>query len=134
MDSEKAEQNKLWIESDETAKLRIEQARGLKELAKTGGLKFEAYLPGDLGVWVLELVERGVFLDPSEAVFVFMQQAKDIEPHDDIKREILKRCLDEAEKEIEAGNYYTAEEVRERLDKYKKERTEPVVWNKISQE
>ncbi len=67
-----------WAETDETAKQRIEQARALKATAAKDGLKFEAYLTPNIATWVLEMVERGDFIDPSEAVFVFMKQAMDI--------------------------------------------------------
>lgn len=69
---------KHWLETDKTAQQRVDQARSLKEQAKTGGLKFEAYLPSSLAEWVLDMVEDGVFLDPCEAIFVYMGQAKDI--------------------------------------------------------
>jgi len=36
--------NKLWMETDEMAKRRIEQAKRLRAKASKGGLKFEAYL------------------------------------------------------------------------------------------
>lgn len=126
--------NKLWMENDNTARQRIEQANALKQQASAGGLKFEAYLTPDLAVWVLNMVERGVFIDPSEAVFVFMGQAKDIEPYDDLKRDILKRCLEESIKQAENGRSYTTEEVRQHLDEAMKNRTEPAVWQKISQQ
>jgi len=124
------QENRLWIESDETAQRRIEQARRLKKQASTGGLGFEAYLTPDLAVWVLDMVERGIYLDPSEAIFVLMGQAKDIAPHDDIKREILSRRLEAAEN----GSSYTPEEVRQHLEETKKTRTDPAIWEKISQD
>jgi len=76
--SKETSNKKLWMESDETARQRVEQAR-VKPQSSRGGLKFEAYLTPDLAVWVLDMVEQGIFLDPSEAVFVFMGQAKDME-------------------------------------------------------
>jgi antitoxin ParD1/3/4 len=45
-------------------------AAALKAQATAGGLCFEAYLPPDIAVWLLGLIERGTFMDPSEAVFV----------------------------------------------------------------
>jgi antitoxin ParD1/3/4 len=96
--------NKHWMETEETAQQRITQARLLKEGARTGGLKFEAYLTPDIAEWVLDMVEQGDFIDPSEAVFVFMGQAKDIEPHQDLKEEIFRRRIAKGIEEAEQGH------------------------------
>jgi Arc/MetJ-type ribon-helix-helix transcriptional regulator len=71
----------------------IAQARALKDQARQGGLRFEVFLPPDLAGWILDLVERGVFIDPSEAVFVKLGEQRELEPHADLRREILKRSL-----------------------------------------
>ena len=71
----------------------IAQARTLREQARKGGLRFEAYLPPNLAEWVLDLVEEGVFTDPGEAVFVILGEHKDLEPHADLREEILRRSL-----------------------------------------
>ena len=125
--------NKHWIETDETAQQRIDQARSLKDQAKTGGLKFEAYLTPDLAEWVLDMVEDGIFLDPCEAVFVYMDQAKDIEPHVDLKKEILRRRIQDGVDDAEAGQTYTADEVKQHFKEAMRRRTAPAVWEKISQ-
>lgn len=124
--------NKHWIETDETAQQRIDQARSLKDQAKTGGLKFEAYLTPDLAEWVLDMVEDGIFLDPCEAVFVYMDQAKDIEPHVDLKKEILRRRIQDGVDDAKAGRTYTADEVKQHLEEARRRRTAPAVWEKIS--
>ena len=72
----------------------IAQARALREQACKGGLRFEVFLPPGLAEWVLDFVERGVFVDPSEAVFVILGEHRDLEPHDDLREEILRRSLD----------------------------------------
>ncbi len=126
---------KHWIETEETARQRINQAKRLKEQARSDGLKFETYLTPDLAEWVLDMVEQGIFIDPGEAVFVFMCEAKDIEPYDDIKSEILKRRLEASLKDIEEGRVYTSEEVFKKIkDKAAKEKTSAAVWMKIQQE
>ena len=56
----------------EVKAMRIAQARALKEQAGKGGLRFEAYLPPGLAEWLLDLIERGVFADPSEAATVIV--------------------------------------------------------------
>ena len=121
--------NRHSLESEEAARQRIEQARALNPIAAESGLKFEAYLPTDLGAWVLELVEKGDFLDPSEAVFVFMQQARELYPHDDLKEELLKRTLDE--RVNSDSPTYTLEEVKARLKESLKNRPNPASWRKI---
>jgi len=74
----------------------IAQANALREQASKGGLRFEAFLPSGLAEWVLDFVERRVFVDPSEAVFVILSEHKDLEPYGDLRTEILKRSLDAA--------------------------------------
>ena len=127
-------ENKLWMENENTANQRIEQANALKMQASTGGLSFETYLTPDLAVWVLDMVEQGIFIDPSEAVFVLMGQAKDIESHEDLKRGLLKRRLEESIEQAENGQSYTPEEVKQHMKDVIKNRTEPAVWQKISQQ
>ena len=83
-------------DSSEAEAARIAQARGLRELAGKGGLRFEAYLPPDLAEWLLDLIERGVFADPSEAVSVILGEHRALEPHDDLRRELLSRSLQAA--------------------------------------
>ena len=75
---------------------RIAQARALREQAGKGGLRFEAYLPPDLAEWLLDLIERGVFADPSAAVFVMLGEHRDLEPHDDLRHELLQRTVQAA--------------------------------------
>lgn len=72
------------------------QARALRDEAHAGGLRFEAYLPGRLADWLLEQVENGHFVDPSEAVFVMVGLFRDMEPHQDLRDELLRRQLQAA--------------------------------------
>ena len=71
----------------------VGQAKALREQAKKGGLRFEAYLPPELADWLLGAIERGGFMDPSEAVFVILGEHKELEPHADLRRELLQRRL-----------------------------------------
>lgn len=125
--------NRHWAESEETARQRIAQAQSLRKQVRTGGLKFEAYLTPDLAEWILDMVENGTFIDPSAAVFEFMQQAHDIAPYDDLKGKILRRRLDQGIQDAEEGRTYTMEEVKEHLEQHEKERTAPAVWTEIPQ-
>jgi antitoxin ParD1/3/4 len=80
-------------DSPEAEAARIAQAKALRQKAGKGGLRFEAYLPPDLAEWLLGLIERGVFADPSEAVLVILGEHRDLEPHADLRRELLSRSL-----------------------------------------
>ena len=103
-----------WPSAEEKAK-NIAQAKALKEKARKGGLRFEAYVPPGLAEWLLGLIERRVFVDPSEAVFVMLGEHKDLEPHADLRRELLKRTLQAAMDDPRPSVPH--EEVMERLRK-----------------
>jgi Arc/MetJ-type ribon-helix-helix transcriptional regulator len=90
----------MWGETEDEARLRTAQARCLKAGARKGGLRFEAYLPPDLAVWVLEKVERGEFFDPSEAVFAILLQARDIDGDEAIQTEILRRRINKGLQDV----------------------------------
>ena len=74
----------------------VEQAKWLRNQVAEGGLRFEAYLPPSLALWLLDLIEQDTFLDPSEAVFVILGEHKELEPHADLRRELLKRSIEAA--------------------------------------
>jgi antitoxin ParD1/3/4 len=74
----------------------VAQAKALRKQAAEGGLRFEAYLPPQLAEWLLGRIEKGVFLDPSEAVFVVLGEHEDLEPHTDLRQELLRRRLNAA--------------------------------------
>lgn len=65
------------------------QAKALREQARAGGRRFEAYLPPALADWLLERIERGTFADPGEAVFAIVGNFRDLEPHRDLRDELL---------------------------------------------
>ena len=72
----------------------IAQAKGLREQAERGGLVFDAWLPPQQALWFLGLIEQGKFADPADALFNLLGEAQDLAPHDDLRRELLKRSLD----------------------------------------
>jgi len=82
-----------WRTPDDRAR-DVAQAKALREQASKGGLRFEVFLPSRLAEWVLDFVERGVFVDPTEAVFVMLGQSMDLQPYDDLRMEILKRSVE----------------------------------------
>ena len=104
------------------------QAIALREQAKAGGLRFSVYLPAGLAEWLLGLVEKGTFIDPSEAVFVLLQEAQELEPHHDLRRELLGRMLQAAEDDPRPP--IPGEEVFKRLREKYASRPEPAVWEK----
>ncbi len=115
-----------WRTADQKAR-DIAQARALRDQASKGGLRFEVFLPSGLAEWVLDFVERGVFTDPDEAAFVMLGEQKDIEPHADLREEILRRMLEAAKKEPTIS----AEEFKARMDRRRAEpRPEPAAWRK----
>lgn len=122
-----SEESQHPLETQQGARSRVAQAQALRDQACTGGMRFEAYLPPDLALWVLEMVEQGVFVDPSEAVFVFMQQARELDPHDDLKSELLSRRLQAGMD----GPTLSAEELHRNLEDAARRRTAPALWVKI---
>lgn len=72
------------------------QAETLRTQARAGGLRFEAYLPPDLADWLLGLIEAGTFSDPSEAVFVILGEQHELEPHRDLRDELVRRMVQAA--------------------------------------
>lgn len=81
----------------------VEQAKQLRDQAAKGGLRFEAYLPPSLALWLLDLIEQDTFLDPSEAVFVILGEHKELAPHADLRRELLKRRIQVAADDSRPG-------------------------------
>jgi len=116
-----------WPSAEEKAR-NVAQAIALREQAKAGGLRFSVYLPPGLAEWLLGLVEKGTFIDPSEAVFVLLQEAQELEPHHDLRRELLNRILQAAENDPRPGS--PAEEVFRRIKEKLASRPEPAVWEK----
>jgi len=105
----------------------IAQAKALREQASQGGLRFEVYLPSSLAEWLLDFVERGVFTDPSEAVFVILGEHRELEPHADLREEILRRSLEAAMNDPRPS--IPAEEAMGRIArKLAEPRREPAVW------
>ncbi len=96
----------------------VEQAKRLRNQVAEGGLRFEAYLPPSLALWLLDLIEQGKFLDPSEAVFVILGEHKELEPHADLRRELLKRSIQAAADDPRPG--ISGKEMKARLrEKFK---------------
>lgn len=93
------------------------------------GLK--PYLPPSQALWLLDLIEQGKFLDPSEAVFLILSEHKELEPHADLRRELLKRNIEAAADDPRPG--ISSEEMMKRLREVTKQpRPEPARWEKRS--
>ena len=113
-----------------------DQAKALRDQARAGGLRFEAYLPGELADWLLERVERGMFVDPSEAVFAIVQNFIDREPHRDLRDERLRLILDESiASSLEDMNADRSHFLDEGFDELRQEMAKPrpgaAHWQKI---
>lgn len=103
------------------------QAKALRQQADEGGLRFDAYLPPALATWLLDQIERGIFRDPSEAVFVLLGEAAELEPHTDLRKELLRRRLDAAINDPRPG--IPAEQVFAELrKKFSSPQPEPAAW------
>ena len=84
-----------WDDTEGAVK-RMAQATALRDQARAGGLRFEAYLPPDLADWLLVHIARGTFRDPSEAVFVMLGEQEELEAHLDLRDELLRRGVQAA--------------------------------------
>jgi Arc/MetJ-type ribon-helix-helix transcriptional regulator len=93
-------------------------------------LRFDAYLPGSMADWLLERVEAGMFVDPSEAVFAIVKNFIDMEPHRDLRDELLRRIIQAAMDDPRPGipHEQVQEEMKRRLAE---PRPEPARWEKI---
>jgi len=108
------------------------KALALRQQASLGGLRFDVYLPPGLAEWVLDLVARGVFDDPSEAVFIGMTDYRELTPHTDLRQELMQRmvqaAIDDPRPPIEGA------EVFARLQKLLNEPLpEPAIWPRRNQ-
>lgn len=104
-------------------------AAALKAQATAGGLRLEAFLPSDLALWLLDLIEKGMFKDPSEAVFVMLGEQQELAQHADLRRELLRRSLDAAANDPRPG--ISAETVMaERETRRAAPRPMPAVWQR----
>jgi len=104
-----------------------QQAQNVRHTATEGGLRFQAYLPPKLALWLLDRIEQGLFLDPSEAVFALFEEARELEPHLDLRQELLKRRIlsvaDDPRPRIPADEFMAKFEAMRT-----KPRPEPAVW------
>jgi hypothetical protein len=103
------------------------EARKVRKTATEGGLRFQAYLPPELALWLLDRIEQGMFLDPSEAVFVLIKEARALEPHLDLRQELLKRQILSATNDLRPS--ISAEEFKARFEAMRQRpRPEPPIW------
>jgi len=114
-----------WPSAEEKAE-NVAQAIALREQARLGGLRFDAYLPPGLADWLLGLVETGTFLDPSEAVFVLLQQQRELEPHQDLRRALRNRTLQAAMDDPRPT--IPAQEVFRQLREERTSSPDPAMW------
>ena len=125
---EQNEQENDWPSAEMKASS-IAQAKALREQAKQGGLRFEAYLPPRLAEWLLGVIEEGTFISPSEAVFVFLGEHQELVPHADLRRELLKRRVQSAIDDPRPSISTEAIDKKMRT-LVSRPRPEPAVWQK----
>src|SRR3546814_20944668 len=68
----------------------LAQAKALREQARAGGLRFEAYLTGDQAAWLLERTDRGRFAAPFDRQGVVACQSGAVRL-DNVGRRILQK-------------------------------------------
>ena len=106
------------------------QAQALRTQAREGGLRFDAYLPSQLADWLLDMIERGIFHDPSEAVFVILGEHRELQPHQDLRDEMFRRSIQAAIDDPLPGTPH--EEVMAMMQRLLAEaRPEPAQWRTI---
>jgi len=105
----------------------VAQARALQQQAGRGGLIFEAYLPPVLASWLLGEIARGVFDDPNTAISIVLAEYRELEPHADLRRELLQRTIQAALADPQPP--IAASDVAKQLQAPAPERQpEPAVW------
>jgi len=115
-------------ESTSSQSAGMAQAKALREQARKGGLRFEAYLPSGLADWMLDMIERGIFTDPSEAVFVILGEHKELQPHRDLRDELLRRTIQASIDD--PGPWLTSDEVMAELESIIASEDPPARWQK----
>jgi antitoxin ParD1/3/4 len=115
--------------SGEDTATRRAYVAAIREQVRLGGLRFEAYLPPDLAEWLLAK-EGGLFTDPSEAVFAMLAEQRDLEPHGDLREELLRRCCQSSMDDPRPGIPH--EEVMAWLQRQAEQtsRPKPAIWVK----
>ncbi|MBN2629016.1 MAG: hypothetical protein JXR75_00585 [Rhodobacteraceae bacterium] len=104
-----------------------QQVQSIRDAASDGGLRFQAYLPPALALWLLDRIENGIFVDPSEAVFVLFEQARELEPHVDLQQDLLRRQISRAINDPRPS--ISADELQARFKAAReKPRPDPAVW------
>ena len=64
------EKNQHWVETKETARMRIEQATTLLDKVNQGsGMSFNVFVTSDLAQWLLEKVARATLLIRAKQFF-----------------------------------------------------------------
>ena len=59
------------------------------------GLRFKAFLPGDLAHWLLTTVSAGHFTHPNEMIVEMAKVYRILELHPDLKQELLERHINQ---------------------------------------
>ena len=115
-----------WLSPEESDAVAA-QARELRDQARAGGLRFEVYLPPGVAEWLLGLV--GAFTGPSEAAWVMIQEAMELESHADLRRELLQRKITASINDPRP--WVSGEELMQRLTAELDEpRPAPAQWHK----
>lgn len=106
-----------------------DKARSLRDQATKAGLRFEAFLPSHLALWLLDKIEQGEFIDPAQATYELLKQTRELEPHADLRHELMKRGIQAAIDDPRPP--INAEEMREKIAEMARHPPETAaVWEK----
>jgi antitoxin ParD1/3/4 len=118
----------IWPTPEEDA-FNAAQVQALRDQVAAGGLRFESYLAPRQAVWLLDMIEKGVFVDPAHAIGVIVNEARELEPHHDLRSELIKRMITASIGDPRPG--LTAEQVFAELNaRMAVSRPEPARWAK----
>lgn len=83
-----------------------------------GYIAITALLPEDTAQWLERLVAAGVYPDTGAAVAELLRQAQELEPHDDLKEELFRRCMRDCASAsgLAAGDGASLEELEDLLE------------------
>lgn len=108
--------------------LGADQAKRILEsgaIQRGASLKVELLLQPRQAEWILNKVVDRTYFSPSDALFHILTEYREIEPHNDIRQEVLRRSLDA----VSLENTVPLEDVLKEFDKIP-ERHQPVEWKK----
>lgn len=107
----------------------MQQARQLLLSLGERGLRFEAFLPGELAHWFLTTISAGRFAHPNEMIVEMATVFRRLELHPDLMQELLSRHVNQ----VRAGKMQgiSNESLSKQMDElWTRQAPEPLEWKK----